>query len=85
MTKSHALAARIPTLPELEGVPRERAGHAGRRHTLWGPDGQCTLRHSLPADVPRERVACTPRQRRAGAHTDWCCVTLLFQRTGEFG
>ena len=26
-----------------------------------------------------------PGSWRAGAHTDWCCVTLLFQRVGEFG
>ena len=41
---------------------------------------------SLPADVRGARGVVTPRQLEGRrAHTDWCCVTLLFQRVGEFG
>ena len=53
-------------------------------HTLWGDDGQCTLRllHYPPIDY---RAAGAPPADywRAGPHTDWDCVTLLFQRPGN--
>ena len=86
MTKSHALAARILTLLEPRACPGQARGTLADAHTLWGPDGQCTLRHLHYPPMSAERVAALPPGSwRAGAHTDWCCVTLLFQRTGEFG
>jgi isopenicillin N synthase-like dioxygenase len=36
------------------------------------------MTHAQLADLP-------PGSWRAGAHTDWCCITLLFQKMGETG
>ncbi|KAH8080413.1 iron ascorbate-dependent oxidoreductase [Aureococcus anophagefferens] len=63
-----------------------RADDAGARmwggddaRALWGAGGQCCLRllHYPPADAVADDDATT---WRAGPHTDWCCVTLLYQR-----
>lgn len=60
--------------------------------SLWKSDTQCTLRmlHYTPMDIETVRKLTTPDKDgrifwRAGAHTDWACVTLLFQRVGEAG
>ena len=60
-------------------------GTLAKSHTLWGPRGQCTLRllHYPPTAPPDpEKDA---GLWRAGPHTDWCCVTLLFQLPGNEG
>ncbi|WP_395155487.1 isopenicillin N synthase family dioxygenase [Ilumatobacter sp.] len=54
-----------------------------QRHDPTSPEYQSTLRilHYLP-------IAATDRQPgvwRAGAHTDYDCLTLLHQRAGEYG
>ncbi|MFT3715606.1 MAG: 2-oxoglutarate and iron-dependent oxygenase domain-containing protein [Gordonia sp. (in: high G+C Gram-positive bacteria)] len=55
-----------------------------RAHDPSAPDYQSTLRlihyYGLPADEPAD-----PGMWRAGAHTDFDCLTLLFQRTGQGG
>tara|TARA_B110000305_G_C19340816_1_gene589021 strand:- start:418 stop:1050 length:633 start_codon:yes stop_codon:yes gene_type:complete len=86
MEKSHALAAKILTLLEPRACPANAPGTLANAHTLWGPDGQCTLRHLHYPPMSAEHVSSLPKGSwRAGAHTDWCCVTLLFQRVGETG
>ena len=86
MEKSHALAAKILTLLEPRACPANAPGTLANAHTLWGPDGQCTLRHLHYPPMSAERVSSLPKGSwRAGAHTDWCCVTLLLQRVGETG
>lgn len=56
-------------------------------HTLWGKDGQCTLRylHYPPIEEERLRKLLTPDAGgrihwRAGPHTDWDNITLLHQQ-----
>lgn len=60
--------------------------------SLWATDSQCTLRmlHYTPMDAETATKMTTPDENgrifwRAGAHTDWDCVTLLFQRVGQAG
>ena len=58
------------------------------KHSLWVEnESQCTLRmiHYPPFDsVEEAEDQAKMGYMRAGAHTDWCNVTLLYQRT-EFG
>ena len=58
------------------------------KHSLWVEnESQCTLRmiHYPPFDsVEEAEEQAKMGYMRAGAHTDWCNVTLLYQRT-EFG
>lgn len=62
------------------------------QYSLNVEDGQCTLRmlHYTPMDAETAKQLTTPDEQgrihwRAGAHTDWDCVTLLFQRVGQAG
>jgi len=59
-------------------------GTLASAHNLWAEDCQTTLRllHYPPVEDPDS----FPKNYfRAGAHTDWDCITLLFQREGEVG
>ena len=83
MEASRALAARILDMLEPRACPNLAPGTLNRSHTLWGPGGQCTLRllhypPTAPPDVDSNLW-------RAGPHTDWCCVTLLYQLPGHEG
>ena len=83
MEASRALAARILDMLEPRACPNLAPGTLQRSHTLWGPGGQCTLRllhypPTAPPDVGSNLW-------RAGPHTDWCCVTLLYQLPGHEG
>ncbi len=81
---SHTLAKRLLDLVEPRACPHLARGTLARSHRLWSDDGQCTLRllHYPPTQPPDER---DPTLWRAGPHTDWDCVTLLFQRPGNEG
>mmetsp|Transcript_69086 Transcript_69086/g.131805 ORF Transcript_69086/g.131805 Transcript_69086/m.131805 type:complete len:536 (+) Transcript_69086:41-1648(+) len=81
---SHALASRILSMLEKKACPDLKSGTLAASHHLWSGDGQCTLRmlHYPPVQDLRE---VPPGYWRAGAHTDWCCVTLLFQLPGNEG
>jgi isopenicillin N synthase-like dioxygenase len=86
----NALVGRILTLLESKACPDLAPGTLARAHTLWGEDGQCTLRylHYPPMDVDTlEKLTGGngPVHWRAGPHTDWDCITLLFQRLGQAG
>lgn len=82
---AHALACRLLGLLEPRACPHVEVGTLAASHTLWSPDGQCTLRllHYPPVEGAPEEVP--EGAWRAGAHTDWDCLTLLFQREGEAG
>lgn len=56
------------------------------RHDPAGDQYQSTLRllHYLPLDRPPDRTA-SDEVWRAGAHTDFDCLTLLHQREGQAG
>lgn len=84
MVQAHALGSRVVALLEPLACPHLEPGTLRRSHTLWAPGGQCTLRllHYPPIEKPDELPSNT---WRAGPHTDWCSVTLLFQRHGEGG
>ena len=92
MIQVHALAGRLLDLLEPRATPNVEKGTLSSSHTLWGADGQCTLRmlHYLPMDVDTLRTLTTPDEQgriswRAGPHTDWSNLTLLFQRVGQAG
>lgn len=78
---NHALAMRI-----LSSFAR-KLGFAdsffAERHDPSSPEYQSTLRilHYLPMDARDLR----PGEWRAGAHTDFDCLTLLHQRAGQRG
>jgi len=82
--KSHALASRILNILEKRACPKLTPGTLAAGHKLWADDGQCTLRmlHYPPIQEPEKMPT---NYWRAGAHTDWCCVTLLFQLPGNAG
>lgn len=84
LARAHALAQRILSLLEPVACAHLEPGTLARAHTTWGPAGQCTLRmlHYPPVERPE---AVPEGYWRAGPHTDWCCVTLLFQQVGEPG
>jgi isopenicillin N synthase-like dioxygenase/tRNA(Arg) A34 adenosine deaminase TadA len=88
MEDAHHLAGKILDLLEPRALPHEvERGVLSKSHTLWADDGQCTLRllHYPPApkaDIIRLRE---DGHWRAGAHTDWDNVTLLFQRAEDRG
>jgi len=80
--KAHALARRVLTLLEPKAAPDLPPGTLAAAHTIWTDESQCTTRmlHYPPlAEAPE------PGSMRAGAHTDWTCVTLLFQLPGNEG
>ncbi|MBL1075569.1 isopenicillin N synthase family oxygenase [Nocardia sp. 2] len=63
------------------GLPRE---HFTAAHDPESPQYQSTLRLLHYFAVPPELRA-APGRWRAGAHTDFDCLTLLFQRDGQGG
>ena len=83
MEASQRLAARILDMLEPRACPNLERGTLQKSHTLWGPGGQCTLRLlHYPPTAPPEAGS---NLWRAGPHTDWCCVTLLYQLPGHEG
>ena len=83
---SHALASRILSLLEPRACPSVKPGTLAGSHRLWSDDGQCTLRLlHYPPTAPPDDQPTGPPLWRAGAHTDWCCVTLLYQLPGNEG
>ena len=70
------------------GEEEEEEEDIASKHSLWVEnESQCTLRmiHYPPFDsVEEAEDQAKMGYMRAGAHTDWCNVTLLYQRT-EFG
>jgi isopenicillin N synthase-like dioxygenase len=84
------LAQRILTILQAAACPHLSATPTliADSHTLWGEDGQCTLRylHYPPIDDPdrlRQLLAPDADGRihwRAGPHTDWDNITLLYQQ-----
>lgn len=54
-----------------------------RAHQIRANNAQSTLRLLHYPDVTGEEYG--PNEWRAGAHTDFDCLTLLFQRTGDHG
>lgn len=82
MEGAHSLASKILDLLEPKAVPHiKEKGTVSKSHTLWSEDGQCTLRLLHYPPTPKENIAKLRESGywRAGAHTDWDNVTLLFQ------
>jgi len=84
MAASYALAKYLLDVMEPRSCPHLARGTLSGSHHLWSDDGQCTLRllHYPPTQPPDCR---DPMLWRAGPHTDWDCLTLLFQRPGNEG
>lgn len=87
LKEAHSLAGKILDLLEPLATPTLAAGTLKKSHTLWGDTGQCTLRmlHYMPMDPETNEKLQQAGYWRAGSHTDWDNVTLLFQRPGENG
>jgi isopenicillin N synthase-like dioxygenase len=90
MTQLHELACRILSVLEEEACPHLVPGTLANAHHLWNHDGQCTLRlirYPPIGDEARLNELTQPGNLhwRAGPHTDWGNVTLLFQRPSEEG
>jgi len=90
--EAHKLATRLLTLLQPAACPHLPPGTLAASNTLWSETGQCTLRllHYPPlADDTQQSLAAGiargEQHWRAGPHTDWCSLTLLFQRPGEAG
>jgi tRNA(Arg) A34 adenosine deaminase TadA len=78
MEAAHGLACRILGMLEKAACPLNEPGTLAKSHTLWAPDGQCTLRmlHYPPMDATTAKELTTPDAEgrihwRAGPHTDW--------------
>jgi isopenicillin N synthase-like dioxygenase/tRNA(Arg) A34 adenosine deaminase TadA len=89
MTAAHGLANRLLTLLEPLATPHLPPGTLADAHTLWSDQGQCTLRflHYPPIITSPEATAKLLKEGywRAGPHTDWDCLTILFQQLGQNG
>lgn len=89
LSASHALACRILDYIQPYVLPSNHDRQfLSKSHTLWRHDGQCTLRllHYPPiGDETVTRQLIENGYWRAGAHTDWNNITLLYQRLGENG
>ena len=90
MKAAHEVAGKILDLLEPQAVPHlmgEERGGLSKSHTLWANDGQCTLRFLHYPPAPKEDIIRLREDGhwRAGAHTDWANVTLLFQRAEDKG
>lgn len=89
----HELACTILSLVEGKACPHLEPGTLANSHHLWNHDGQCTLRliHYPPisnnnnSNEASVETVIQDGYWRAGPHTDWGNVTLLFQRPGEEG
>ena len=82
LVAAHDLANKILDLLEPKVVPQlNERGVLSGSHTLWAEDGQCTLRllHYPPAAKESIKELRNAGHWRAGAHTDWDNITLLFQ------
>jgi isopenicillin N synthase-like dioxygenase len=99
MAKSLELAKMLIACLQRERTKRRRCERGGReeeeeeediasKHSLWREnESQCTLRmiHYPPfGSIEEAEEQAKLGYMRAGAHTDWCNVTLLYQQT-EFG
>lgn len=81
MSQTHALSQSILRFfAEALGFA---ADHFARSHRVDLPCAQNTLRLLHYHDI--SGTAFPPEYWRAGAHTDFDCLTLLYQRTGEAG
>lgn len=80
MREAQVVADKI--VAELEkNLDNIETGTLARAHTLWTNESQITLRMiHYPPPPPSP-----PGSFRAGAHTDWGIVTLLFQLPGNEG
>ena len=71
--------------------PKLPRGTLSGSHRLWSDDGQCTLRMlhyppTAPPEPPPTDGSEPPKQVwRAAPHTDWACLTLLYQLPGNEG
>mmetsp|Transcript_19001 Transcript_19001/g.45879 ORF Transcript_19001/g.45879 Transcript_19001/m.45879 type:complete len:351 (-) Transcript_19001:631-1683(-) len=84
---AHGLANRVLSMLEARATPNVPKGTLANSHTLWADDGQCTIRflHYMPMDKESSKKLINDGYWRAGPHTDWDNVTLLFQQVGEAG
>jgi isopenicillin N synthase-like dioxygenase len=81
MEKTHALSQEILSIfAEALGFPSD---YFAKAHQVTLPDAQSTLRLLHYHDITGTQYPAS--YWRAGAHTDFDCMTMLFQRTGEDG
>ena len=91
--ESNELAKYILRLLQRKACPHlSEDGLIANSHTLWEDDGQCTLRllHYPPMEKEELAKLTTPDvdgkiHWRAGPHTDWDNITLLYQQPTQDG
>ena len=84
---SHRLCCRILEALEARACPQLEPGTLVSAHRLWSDDGQSVLRllHYPPSEISPSPLDEVSHVWRAGPHTDWSCLTLLYQRPGQPG
>jgi len=84
---AHGLANRLLALLEPLATPHLQPGTLAKSHKLWTDQGQCTLRYLHYPAMAAETTAKLLQGGywRAGPHTDWDSVTILFQQLGGKG
>mmetsp|Transcript_12558 Transcript_12558/g.23177 ORF Transcript_12558/g.23177 Transcript_12558/m.23177 type:complete len:356 (-) Transcript_12558:203-1270(-) len=86
LEKVSVVGKRIMSILEPRACPNIQPGTLAKSHSLWGEDGQTTLRMLHYWGMTQETLQklveeAAPKTRwRAGPHTDWDAVTLLFQQ-----
>lgn len=90
MSVTHELACTILSMLEAKACPHLEPGTLVNSHHIWNESGQCMLRLMQYPPVDGQLVLNDGESGynnlwRAGPHTDWGCITLLFQRMGEEG
>jgi isopenicillin N synthase-like dioxygenase len=87
LNAAHSLACELLNLLEPLATPHVPSGSLASSHTLWQEDGQTTLRFLHYPAMEKEKTAALLKDGywRAGPHTDWANLTLLFQRPGQSG
>mmetsp|Transcript_25853 Transcript_25853/g.59653 ORF Transcript_25853/g.59653 Transcript_25853/m.59653 type:complete len:355 (+) Transcript_25853:94-1158(+) len=89
--KVSVVGKRIMSILEPKACPNLQPGTLVKSHNLWVEDGQTTLRMLHYWGMSQETLQklvddAAPKTRwRAGPHTDWTAVSLLFQQPGGRG
>ena len=87
--EAHKLSIHIMSMLERRGCKHLKPGTLAKAHTLWEEDSRCCLRvinyPPMTIDELKDNTRPGNCHWRAAPHTDFSCLTLLFQRVGEEG
>ena len=87
--EAHKLSLRIMSMLERRGCKHLEPGTLEKAHSLWETGSRCCLRllHYPPMSINDRNTKQVPGNVhwRAAPHTDFSCLSLLFQSEGEGG